>query len=122
MPMNLVQHRSEPNVWERGQANMQWDTERWIAAIAAGGCLVAGYYAPRPRSYFMTLAGGLLGWWAAASCKERASWRGRVQAALPRWRPSDPITEASEDSFPASDAPAFTSSTGNTAGTPRMMR
>jgi hypothetical protein len=121
MPMNLVQHRSEPNVWDRADA-VPWDAERWIAALAAGGCLVAGYSAPRPRNYFMALAGGLLGWWAAASCEERALWRGRALAALPGRRRSDVITEASQDSFPASDAPSFTSSTGNTLGTSRVMR
>jgi hypothetical protein len=37
MPINLVQHRSGPSVWERGRATEQWDVERWLAAVLAGG-------------------------------------------------------------------------------------
>lgn len=123
MTLNLVQHRAEPSIWDRTETGGEWDTERWLAAVLAGAFLVAGFRRRSPAGLALTLAGGALGWWAAIAADERRVHRGRMLAAWPgRTGEGDAIHEAAEESFPASDAPSWTSSTGNAAGSSRPVR
>jgi uncharacterized membrane protein len=101
------------SVWNRPG----WDgsTERaitrWLVAVGGGALAVEGL---RRRGYagsFLAGLGGSLVWWAVTGDLTRTRlWVADVVER--RRHPTDPVEAALDESFPASDPPAFTPTVG----------
>lgn len=116
MASNLVQHRATPTVWDQVNRPAIWDGERLLTASLAGALLLTGLRRRSASGLLYAVGGACLAWWAASGSDERRARRDWLRAMLPMRGAADPVLEASEESFPASDAPAWTSGSTGSGG------
>ena len=116
-PKNLTLQRSAVNVWEQPgwtPDSSQWDRERLVIGLAGAGLALVGV---RRRGWIGALLGA-----AGAGLVTRAlqgrhdfaraqGWADRRLRAR-GWRREDAVHDASDESFPASDAPSWTPTAG----------
>src|SRR5262245_48220490 len=112
--LNLASHRQQSSVWEkRGwDGSRQFMMSRWLLGI--GGAVLA-IESIRRRKLTLAGLGGTLVWWALTGEGDLADarqWFDQVMQRAPWRRREDPVQLASDESFPASDAPAWTPTVG----------
>jgi uncharacterized membrane protein len=109
---NLAPDRG-PSVWKRQSLHYQ-NLEKWLPAMAGGLMLLTGL---RQRSAFgaaLSFAGAALVYRTATGrddLREAKEWLGSEAGRLRTGR-RDRVADDSADSFPASDSPSWTPTTG----------
>ena len=123
--LNLTTHRAPASVWDR----RGWDgtrrelaLTRWLVGLGGAALALQGMRQKSVSGSLLAGVGGSLAWWAMTGEGDLSNARRFVGQLIERagWRTEDQVHDASADSFPASDAPAFTPTVGTgLSGRPR---
>ncbi len=116
--MNLMVPRGEKSVWDKpgfGTTLSDCDQERWLAAACGTSLVMFGSRRGGFAGSLLTTAGAVLTLRAVMGRRDLGVARDFIDRQLKErgWRAADQVSEASEQSFPASDPPSWTPAAGS---------
>jgi hypothetical protein len=116
---NLSVPRGDKSVWDKPSLSSslsKYDQERLLAAAFGSALVMGGARRGGFRGGIVAMLGSLLAVRAAMGRHDLHVARRWVEQTLADrgWQPRDYVGDASEESFPASDAPSWTASSATT--------
>ena len=122
--LNLATHRDATSVWDR----RGWDgtrerlaITRWLVGAGGGALAIQGLRQRNVAGSILAGLGGSLAWWALTGegdFSDARRWLGELYTRV-TGDEHDLIARASDESFPASDAPSFTPAVGTGTRRPK---